>query len=81
MTGRGSMRQVPESMLGMALPSQSWQWHEVATESCWCGTTDATWLWRSAESCWRWRCQGDVDCGVMSLLSHAGDGAAESYWR
>jgi hypothetical protein len=30
-----------------------------------------------AESCWLWCYQGDVVCGVMSLLSLAGGGAVE----
>jgi hypothetical protein len=31
----------------------------------------------NVESCRRWRCRGDVGRGAMSLLRHAGDGAAE----
>jgi hypothetical protein len=29
------------------------------------------------ESCWRWRCRGDVDRGVMLLSSHTSDSVAE----
>jgi hypothetical protein len=38
------------------------------------------WLWHDvvAESCWRWRCQGDVGYGVMSLSSLANDGVAKA---
>jgi hypothetical protein len=38
------------------------------------------WLLRDiiVESCWRWRYQGDVGHGVISLPSHAGDGTAEA---
>jgi hypothetical protein len=80
-------------MLVMALPSHAsdgaiefcWQWH--------CRVLLVTALlspsgYGVAKSCWRWRCRGDVGraamslprqlgCGVMSLLSHVGDVAAE----
>jgi hypothetical protein len=44
---------------------------------------EATWPWRdvAAESSWQWCYQGNIGRGTMSLLSHAGDGAAESCWR
>jgi hypothetical protein len=32
----------------------------------------------TVESCWRWCCQDDVSCGVMSLLSHAGNDIARA---
>jgi hypothetical protein len=31
-----------------------------------------------AESCWQWHYRGDISDGVMSLLSHADDGIADS---
>jgi hypothetical protein len=42
----------------------------------------------SAESCWRWRCWGDLAAGrcrcrfmlAMVLSSHAGDGAIRETW-
>jgi hypothetical protein len=38
------------------------------------------WPWRdvAVESYWRWRCQGDIGCGVMSLPSLPGNGAVEA---
>jgi hypothetical protein len=30
------------------------------------------------ESCWRWRCRGDIGCGVRSLSSSIGDGTTEA---
>jgi hypothetical protein len=43
------------------------------------GAAEATWLWHdvTVESYWRWHYQDDVGHGTMSLLSHAGDDAAE----
>jgi hypothetical protein len=40
------------------------------------------WMWRdvAVESCWRWRCRGDVGRDAMSLPSHAGDGAVKVTW-
>jgi hypothetical protein len=48
-------------MLVTALLSRCWQWHDVATESC-----------------WLWRCLGDVSRGIMLMPSHDGDGVAVS---
>jgi hypothetical protein len=25
----------------------------------------------NTESCWRWRCRGNIGCSVMSMSSHA----------
>jgi hypothetical protein len=38
------------------------------------------WSWRedTAESYWRWRCQGDAEYGVISLSNHDGDDVAEA---
>ena len=35
---------------------------------------------QASESCWQRCCRDDVGRGMMSLLSHAGDGAAEVTW-
>jgi hypothetical protein len=35
---------------------------------------------QAPESCWRWCYRDDVGCGVMSLPSHASDGAGEVTW-
>jgi hypothetical protein len=37
------------------------------------------WSWRDVaiDTCWRWRCRGDISRGVMSLSSLPGDGVAE----
>jgi hypothetical protein len=29
------------------------------------------------EHCWRWRCRVDIGHGMLLLLSHVGDGAAD----
>jgi hypothetical protein len=32
----------------------------------------------TVESCWQWRCRGDVSHGMMSLPNHAGYGVAKA---
>jgi hypothetical protein len=47
------------------ISSRCWQWHDVAIESCWR---------------WRWHYLVDVGRGMMSMLSHPSDGAADKTW-
>jgi hypothetical protein len=76
----GKYASSPWVMLVTVLPSQCWQWCEVAAESCWHGNVEVTYPWRNvaAESCWRWRCWGDIDRGIISLLRNI---IVESCWR
>jgi hypothetical protein len=55
----------PESLIGDDPPSQ------IAGRGS---------MLQASESCWQRCCRDDVGRGMMSLLSHAGDGAAEVTW-